>query len=223
MRLPNPTWGYVAPFAVYVGLMALERLTSLPAVWFYPVRLLTVLALLLTVSRPYWSLNPSKPWASILVGLAVFAIWIGPDALFGPGYRRFWLFQNPITGAAETALDVRLRTSVLFVATRAIGSTFLVPILEELFWRAWLMRWLINTEFLKVPLGQFAPSAFWLVALLFASEHGPFWEVGLAAGIIYNLWLIRTKNLADCIVAHAVTNGLLAVYVIAGGRWQYWL
>ena len=65
-----------------------------------------------------------------------------------------------------------------------------------------------------MPLGKYVPSAFWIVAVLFASEHGPYWEVGLAAGIIYNWWMVRTRNLADCILAHAVTNGLLAVYVL---------
>jgi len=99
-----------------------------------------------------------------------------------------------------------------------------VPILEELFWRGWLMRWIIDPQdFEKVPLGTFAPAAFWLTAILFASEHGSFWDVGLAAGIVYNWWMIRTRNLWDCIIAHAVTNALLAAYVIGAGQWQYWL
>ena len=40
---------------------------------------------------------------------------------------------------------------------------------------------------------------------------------------LYNWWLIRTGNLADCVLAHAVTNGLLAVYVVMTGRWEYLL
>jgi hypothetical protein len=99
----------------------------------------------------------------------------------------------------------------------------LVPILEELFWRGWLMRMLIGPDFQKVPLGAYAPSAFWLTAVLFASEHGAYWDVGLAAGIVYNWWIIRCKNLADCMLAHAVTNALLAAYVLMAGQWQYWL
>jgi CAAX prenyl protease-like protein len=85
------------------------------------------------------------------------------------------------------------------------------------------MRWIIDKEFASVPLGTYAPMAFWSVAVLFASEHGPYWEVGLAAGVIYNWWMIRTRNLADCMVAHAVTNGLLSLYVLRTGQWQYWL
>ena len=62
-----------------------------------------------------------------------------------------------------------------------------VPILEELFWRGWLMRYLIDSNhFEKIALGTFTPLAFWAVAALFASEHGSFWDVGLVTGILYN-------------------------------------
>ena len=222
-RFTSPIVGYVAPFLAFVSFLALERAFALPAEWFYPLRLLAVGALLLTVSRRYWWRRPSMPWASIGVGVAVFLIWIGPDLLFGPGYRRFWLFENPVTGSAKTSLSAGLQVSAWFMAVRTIGSALFVPPLEELFWRGWLMRWLIDKDFEKVPLGTYAWASFWLVALLFASEHGPYWEVGLAAGIAYNGWLVRTRNLADCILAHAVTNALLAAYVIAAGQWQYWL
>ena len=77
--------------------------------------------------------------------------------------------------------------------------------------------------FLKVPLGTYAASAFWIVAVLFASEHGPYWDVGLVAGLLYNWWMIRTKSLGDCILAHGVTNALLSGYVLATGKWEYWL
>lgn len=98
----------------------------------------------------------------------------------------------------------------------------IVPIVEELFWRAWLMRWLIDPEFWKVRLGTYAPVAFWVTAILFASEHGPYWDVGLITGIIYNLWMIRTRSVTDCILTHAVTNAMLSGYVIATSQWQYW-
>jgi uncharacterized protein len=98
----------------------------------------------------------------------------------------------------------------------------IVPVVEELFWRAWLMRWLINTDFQQVKLGTYSPLAFWVTAVLFASEHGPYWDVGLLTGIIYNSWMIRTKSVGNCILMHAVTNGALSAYVIATAQWQYW-
>ena len=86
-----------------------------------------------------------------------------------------------------------------------------------------MMRWVTHRDFQSVPLGHYAALSFWTVAVLFASEHGSYWDVGLAAGIAYNWWLIRTGNLADCILAHGVTNACLAVYVLTTGAWQYWL
>ncbi len=188
----------------------------------YPIRFAAVLAVILLVSWPYLvHLRPSRPLASIGVGIAVFLIWIAPDRLFH--YRHFWLFENSITGAVSSSIAPDLKSAWWFLVIRILGSVALVPIAEELFWRGWLMRWWIDIDFEKVPLGKYSPAAFWIVALLFASEHGPFWEVGLIAGVVYNLWLIRTRNLADCILAHAVTNAILAAWVLVTGEWQYWL
>jgi CAAX prenyl protease-like protein len=215
------TIAYVAPFATYVILLAVDHAIALPPEIFYPIRFLAVLLLLLSVSRPFITLRPSFPVASVAVGAAVFLIWIGPDVLFG--YRHHWLFENSLAGSAVSSISPDLRSRVWFKLLRTLSSVTLVPILEELFWRGWLMRMLIAPDFQKVPLGKYLPSAFWLTAVLFASEHGAYWDVGLAAGILYNWWIIRCKNLADCILAHAVTNALLAAYVLMAGQWQYWL
>lgn len=215
------TAAYVAPFLAFVGIMAIERAISLPAQWLYPIRFLIVAALVGALSWPYLSFRPSAPLASIGIGIAVFVIWVGPDLLFG--YRHHWLFENAFTGSAASSLAPGLKSNLGFILLRSVSSAALIPILEELFWRGWMMRWLIDSNFVKVPLGKYAPSAFWIVAVLFASEHGSYWEVGLVAGIIYNWWLVRTRNLADCILAHGVTNAALSVYVVASGQWQYWL
>jgi uncharacterized protein len=217
----SATAAYIAPFAAFIAVMAVEHILLPHSQILYPIRLAIVSAVILLVSRTYLQLRPKDPLASIAIGAAVFLIWIAPDRLFG--YRHFWLFDNPITGSASTSIPTDMQASLWFLALRTLGSVALVPIIEELFWRGWLMRWLINPEFEKVPPGTYAPAAFWIVAILFASEHGPYWEVGLIAGAIYNWWLIRTKSLADCILAHAVTNGILAGYVMASGQWQYWL
>jgi CAAX prenyl protease-like protein len=212
-----PTIAFVAPFLIYAGMIVLPLSPRL----LFPVRYVVVLAVLVFVSRPFVSLKPSRPLASAGVGILVFVIWIGPDLLIH--YRHLWLFENAITGHAASSLPPALRANVLFLAIRVLSSVALVPLLEELFWRGWLMRWWINQEFLTVRMGTYSAGAFWLVAVLFASEHGPYWDVGLLAGIVYNLWIIRTGNLADCVVAHAVTNGALAAYVLVAGQWQYWL
>lgn len=218
----SESWRYVAPFATLIILLGIGNAAGAGPQWAYPVRTLAAVAVLWWGSRPLLDLRPARPWASVLAGVAVFVIWISPDLLWS-GYRDLWLFSNPVTGAARSTAPPGLRADPLFLAFRVAGSALVVPIVEELFWRAWLMRWLISANFAAVPLGTYAARAFWLSAILFAAEHGPYWDVGLAAGVAYNGWLVRTRSLADCILAHAVTNACLAGYVLAAGAWQYWL
>lgn len=151
----------------------------------------------------------------------MFAIWIAPDYIF-PGFRNGALFSNSIVGHVHSSIPSDDLHSPWVLSWRTARAFFIVPLVEELFWRAWLMRWLINNDFRRVPLGTYAAVSFWLTAILFASEHGPYWDVGLAAGIIYNAWMIRTKSVADCVLAHAVTNGVLSAFTIAASQWQYW-
>ena len=188
----------------------------------YPLRVVLVAAVMLTWSRGVVHLKPSRWVSSTLVGMGVFLIWIAPDLLW-PAYRSHWLLQNLLTGTVASSISGPVRADLAFLVFRVVGSVILVPIMEELFWRAWLMRYLISRHFEALPLGASTVASFWLSALLFASEHGPFWDVGLAAGIVYNWWMIRTRSLADCILAHAVTNACLAAYVLAARQWQYWL
>jgi CAAX prenyl protease-like protein len=203
---------------IFIGLLAIQQAVAVPA-W---LRFTLSMAAILAVSRVPLRGGPSKPLLSILIGIAVFVIWVAPDVI-APNWHHFILFDNSMWRPTATT-PLASRADPWFLLPRVAISVVAVPILEELFWRGWLMRWIVDSrDFERVPLGTYAPDAFWLVALLFASEHGPFWDVGLAAGIVYNLWMIRTGNLWDCILAHAVTNGILAVYVIGAGQWQYWL
>jgi CAAX prenyl protease-like protein len=211
---------HIAPFAAFIAMMAAERAFDLPIQVFYPVRLAVVGLLLVLGARQYISLRPRFVASTLALGAAVFVLWIAPDLWFG--YRHWWLFENAVTGRAESTIDPALRHNLPFILVRVAGAAVLVPLVEELFWRAWLMRWLVKPHFLTVPFGTYLPSAFWTVALLFAAEHGPYWEVGLAAGVLYNWWAVRTRSLADCILAHAVTNALLSAYVLFTGRWEYW-
>ncbi len=217
--LKHPAVPWVLPFGVFVGLLALQSAMPVP-VW---VRLVLSLAAILLVSRPVLRGGPSKPVLSILLGLAVFVIWVGPD-LISPAWRHFILFDNALVGHPAGNTPPASKGDPMFLFLRIAVSVIAVPILEELFWRGWLMRWLIDSnDFEKVALGAFTPLAFWATAALFASEHGPFWDVGLVTGVIYNWWMMRTRNLWDCILAHAVTNGALGAYVVLAGQWQYWL
>lgn len=214
----RPSVPYVLPFAVFLALLGIQQVVPIPQ----SLRFVLIAAILLIFSRGVLGFRLVNPLGSILLGVAVFAIWIGPDVLF-PGWRAHWLFSNDALGRPVSSMSANAKTNGGFLLFRILTSVITVPILEELFWRGWLMRWLIARHFERVPLGTYNAQAFWISAILFATEHGSYWEVGLIAGAIYNWWIIRTRNLWDCILAHAVTNLCLAAYVIARGQWQYWL
>jgi CAAX prenyl protease-like protein len=218
----HPSLEYAAPFLVFVALLGGERLVPLGPHLLYVLRVLLVSLVTLALSRRVISLRISWFWQSAAVGVLVWAVWIGPDLLW-PTYRHSWLFENSLTGTARSSLPATLRAERFFLLVRLAGSSLLVPVIEELFWRSWLLRWLIDRQFWKIPLGTYTAASFWTVAVLFAGEHGPYWDVGLLAGIIYNWWMIRTRSLGDCILSHAVTNACLGAYVILSGQWQYWL
>lgn len=221
LRQKNPWAAYTAPFLFFLAcLFVFPRLPLSPAsgaaLWFVLVG-----AVCLACFPREVPLCPRYWLLSALVGIAVFGLWIAPEALL-PNYRQLGLFSNGIVGHVKTSVSGDALRDPAFLFWRTLRAVVIVPIVEELFWRGWLMRWLINQDFRKVPLGTYRPSAFWITAILFASEHGPYWDVGLLAGVIYNTWMIRSKSLADCIWMHAFTNGALCAYVIAAHQWQYW-
>lgn len=217
----HPSFRYVTPFLVFLLLLVLAAQVPLDPRWEGPCRVF-LLGIVCAVCWPReLPLEPVQPLAAVAIGAAVFALWIAPDILFR-GYREAALFSNPIVGHLHSSIQASILHDPWVLAWRTVRAVLIVPVVEELFWRAWLMRWLINKDFRKVPFGAYSPFAFWVTALLFASEHGSYWDVGLLAGIIYNWWMIRSKSVASCILMHAVTNGLLSAYVIATAQWQYW-
>jgi CAAX prenyl protease-like protein len=212
---------WVGPFAVFMLWLAIDGLLPLRNPAKEIARDLVLVAALVGFSRRVIPRRVEHWVASVAVGAAVFALWVAPDLLL-PGWRDHWLFQNGITGQLKTSIAPAELTTVMLVL-RTTRAALLVPVLEELFWRGWLPRWLQNTRFERIPLGQYTRFAFWATAVLFALEHGPFWEVGLLSGIVYNWWMGRTRSLGDLMLAHGVTNLLLSAYVIASGRWTFWM
>ncbi len=217
---------YAVPMFAYVGLGSLE--SYLPAIsdeasplWYpagYFVKFLIVV-MLAWHYRATWA--DLRPWprpgillASAAIGLLVFGIWIGLDGHY-PALS--------ILGK-RTAFDV----SVLapgwrwaFITVRMLGLVALVPLVEELFWRSFLMRWLIDPDFRKVPIGQVTPVAAAVTSAMFALAH-PEWLPALITGAIWAWLLWWTRSVSACLVSHAAANLALGVYVITTGQWKYW-
>ncbi len=213
---------WVAPFALFMVLLAVLKPLGIAQPWNALFWIVVLVAALLFFSRSVIELVPKHFLMSTAIGIGVFMLWIAPDALW-PGYRSHWLFSNSIVGVPASGLDEAARQDALTLMLRAARAVLLVPILEELFWRGWLPRTVDSfDDFRRRPLGSYTTLSFWATAILFASEHGSYWDVGLLCGMIYNLWMAKTRSLADLIWTHAVTNCCLSAYVVLTGRWEYW-
>jgi CAAX prenyl protease-like protein len=219
----HPWLGYAGPFAVFMLLLAVADHVPLAQPWESVVRVGVIALAIWYFSRHLVASFRVPHWlGSIALGVGVFLLCIAPDALV-PGWRDSALFQNSVTGHVKVSIPAAELANPLVLWLRVARAALLVPVLEELFWRGWLPRWLQDVDFRRVPLGRYSTFAFIVTALLFASEHGPYWEVGLLAGIAYNWWMWRTRSLGDLVLAHGVTHACLSGYVWATGQWQYWM
>lgn len=210
------------PFGLYIVLLALEGLLpdwvpGFDVRWLYPVKAGLVALALAVLWRHYAELEfyclPFKHLLlSLLVGLVVFVLWINLDAGWmltgeaGEGY-------NPTNQAG--------RIDWLLVTFRIAGAALVVPVMEELFWRSFVQRWTQTPDFLALDPARIGLKALLIASALFAVEHLQ-WLAGLIAGLAYGWLYIRTRNLWSPIIAHAVTNGVLGIYVASTGHWRFW-
>lgn len=221
--LRYPSIPYVGPFVIFMLLLAVAPSLPFGQPWESIVRVGILIVVIAVCSGDVLkSLRVKHAVASIALGLAVCALWVAPDFLV-PGWRSHWLFQNSLTGTVTTSIAPAELANPVVLALRVMRAALLVPILEELFWRGFLPRWIVNNDWQKVQLGTYNAMAFIVTALLFASEHGPYWEVGLLCGLIYNWWMWRTRSLGDLILVHGVTNAALSGFVLATGKYEYWM
>jgi len=218
------------PFAVFMGFIGLDELIRFIAgqglfklgpitlYYLYPIKALTVGSLLYLYRKKYDELSfrdladISATLSAVAVGLLVFVLWIKMDWTLGvstvpPGF-------NP-----ELIPDTTIRT--IMTVSRIAGAVIVVPLMEELFWRSFLLRYIIDKNFERVQMGTFTWISFLFSVVLFGLEHN-YVYAGIMAGLFYNLLLYKTRSIAQCVLAHAVTNLALAIYVVKTGMWHFW-
>jgi CAAX prenyl protease-like protein len=192
---------------------------------FYPIKTLLVGMFLYYYYRrkSYPEITRSFSWVAVFIGILVFIIWVLPEGWYPQiklGSREF----NPFKlGSSEFNPYTFGKGWIVYtlIAFRLMGAAVVVPIFEELFWRSFALRWLIKEEFTSVPIGAFTWFSCTVIVLGFGFEHHR-WFVGILAGILYNALLYYKKNVSDCIIAHAVTNLLLGIYVLVTQQWTFW-
>ena len=204
-----------ARYLAQQGMLTLEPSTLY---YLYPVKAVAVALLLFAYRGAYHELswgqlaNLKLSAAAVLIGLLTFVIWIRTDwtiAVAGPPQG----FDPGLLPAGAVRLGM--------TASRVAGAVLVVPLMEELFWRSFLLRYLVDPDFESVPLGRFSWFSFLTATLLFGLEHNLI-LAGMIAGAIYSALLYKTRSLSQCVLAHAVTNLALAGYVLYTGSWYFW-
>ena len=224
MNLSRAALLRILPFVAFMALLALRSIAptderwGFDTRWLYALNLVLVGGLLAAWWRAYgelaWQNRPSAREAllSVAVGLAVFALWIRLDAP--------WM-QIGKPAAAFVPVDASGALLWPLIAARWLGATLLVPVMEELFWRAFLMRWIQAPVFEGVDPRRTGAKAVLLSTFVFMLAH-PLWLAAIVAGLAYALLYRATGRLWTAVIAHAVTNGALGAWVVASGQWQFW-
>jgi CAAX prenyl protease-like protein len=227
MSLPfrRAAWVHTLPFVVFMAALALRSYAPQDDSWGFDTRWLYALQLVLPaaligwwwreygeLARAAWPTLRETLWA-VLAGLVVFALWIHLDAP--------WMTISAGAAPAFDATDGAGAINWPLVAVRLMGAALLVPVMEELFWRSFLMRWVQQPVFEGLAPQAVGLRAVVIATFLFMLAH-PLWLAAIVAGLVYAWLYIRSGKLWTAVIAHAVTNGVLGLWVLATGSWQFW-
>lgn len=215
---------YTAPLAGFLIYSSFESdLTSslgYPLAYTLKAALVVVLLVVCRAALPKW--NRRGMGLAILFGILSCPIWIGLDWV-----QRVlipWDQLNFFTSEREGfCFDFQAVTpqTLGFLLVRMMGLIILVPLMEEIFWRGFLARFLIDENFEDVRPGKVTVSSYLITTLAFAAVHPEILAALIWGAAIHLLW-IRTQNLWACIIGHAVTNAALGGYILFTGSWHLW-
>lgn len=217
-------FAHVAPMLLFVLLLSGVGFlkTSSGPLWrmapelsIYPLQTLLCGFLLFTFWGDYEFHPLRSPAFTFVVGLVVFFLWIAP--------QQFLHFPARVAGFNPDILASQPALYWLTMALRFLRLVIVVPLVEEIFWRGFLLRYLIADHFTAISFGAFSWLSFTVVTLAFCFSHSrPDWPAALITGALYNAVAYRTRSLTSCIVAHALTNMALGLWIVATKEWGFW-
>jgi len=240
----NPWLVFLLPFVVYmlVGSFEPSPPSATPAAagnssWLhldipysaYPLIYTLKIALTVAALAYVWPGLRQFPWR-VNWGLAVGIGVVGVVAWVLLAIFQRWLMDrlgwslalgtrsafNPLEQLAD-----RPALAYAFLAIRFFGLALLVPVIEEFFLRGFVMRYFVHQDWWIVRFGTVNRLAVVLGTAVPVLMHP---QEALAAAVWFSAvtWLmLRTHNIWDCVTAHASTNLLMGIYVVASGTW--WL
>ncbi|PWU17912.1 MAG: CAAX prenyl protease-related protein [Verrucomicrobia bacterium] len=213
----SPEFARIAPFAVYAVLGFFQgELGAESRYWFYIAKTFIGAWMVWTV-RPYvqemrWKLS----WEAVVVGVAIFAVWVGLDGLY-PRLSKLDAGANPFEqfGAGSAV-------AWFYIVVHIGGMTIIVPPVEEIFYRSMLYRYFVKLDFLSMPLGRFHALSFVVTSVIFGLMHPDRWLAGIICGVAYQGLVVRKNRLGDAMTAHAVTNLMLGCWIVWRHQWSFW-
>ncbi len=190
-------------------------LLAAPQYWIFPLQTLVCGAVLIHYWGIYALHRPRQIAFTVFIAIAVLVLWIAPQLLLGLSHRD--------RGFDPGIFDYSPPLKIASIALRFLRLVVVVPLLEEIFWRGFLLRYLISENFTEVPFGKFTWFSFTIVVIAFAFAHAgaDFWPA-LITGALYNLLAAKTRSLASCVLAHALTNLGLGIYIMQTRQWGFW-
>lgn len=210
-HVSNPTVAYLLPFLSLIAAGMLAHALS------GTFDLLYVLRPVAALSALYWcwpklaTLDWRVSWRGVAVGIAAFVVWL---------VAARWLLEPAAVPAKLAALPDPAR--IAWIVIRAAGSVLVVPLVEELAFRGFLLRRLATPLFESASFRSAGAVALLVSSLVFGLQHGAMWPAGIAAGLLYGGVAIQTGRMGEALAAHAVTNLLVAAWVLLGDQWQLW-
>lgn len=227
----NPDYALMGPYLLYLILMTPTAMGWVPEQWVWVFAILRGVLPMLLFLRIRESLPPlGRPHivlALVMGGLSAL-LWVAgqhwfnslgiPSHLPGmPGGERTAEEANPF----RTLGDGWVVWATII--TRIAVATTTVAVVEELFWRAFLLRAFINwAEFERVPLGAFTWFSFIGTSLLSMLQHPDNWLVSVFCWFVFNAMMYWKKSILFCILVHGFTNLILYIYVVRFGDWIFW-
>jgi CAAX prenyl protease-like protein len=214
----SPIFARVAPFVIFLVLTSGQGFFGEASrYWVYLAKTLVGVWLIWEMRSFVTEMRWAFSWEAVVVGIGVCVIWVGLDDFY-PKMGKPGEPWNPHTQfGAGSAL------AWFYVAVRILGSTFVVPPLEETFYRSFVYRYIIKFDFTSVALGRFDGIAFVLTSAIFGFLHYQ-WFAGILCGMAYQGLTIYKGRLGDAMTAHAITNFLLGVWIVwkGGTAWLFW-
>ena len=186
----------------------------------YVARTVIVAALLVVLWRNYTKIRWNHWWLGVLVGVVGIFQWVGMQLWLQKHFAFFAPSADVFDPTKEFSSPAMMYA---FITVRIIGAALVVPVMEELFWRDFLWRQILApNDFKLATVGEWGWAPFLGVSVAFAVVHGNWWLTSIVWGLMIAGLLVYTKSLGACIIAHGVTNLLLAVYVLRYNDWAFW-